>query len=93
MRSNESLLIFFAGLATGAALMYFLDSDRGRRRRALVRDQAVGLSNDVREAISDRTQDLSNRAYGLMAEATKAVTGKPIDEIGNTETKAATNQS
>jgi hypothetical protein len=33
--------------ATGAAIMYYLDPDTGRRRRALVRDRAVGLSHDA----------------------------------------------
>jgi hypothetical protein len=93
MRNNESFLVFLAGLATGAALMYFLDPDRGGRRRALLRDQAVGISNDVREAINNTTEDLSNRAYGVVAETTKAVTGTPYDETGNNEAKAAANQS
>ncbi len=32
---------------TGAAAMYYLDPTTGRRRRALVRDRAVGASNDA----------------------------------------------
>jgi hypothetical protein len=72
------LLPFLAGVGTGAALMYFMDPDRGRRRRALLRDQAVGLTNDAREAINATSQDLSNRAYGLYAETRKAVTGTPV---------------
>ena len=75
MRNNESVLMFIAGLGAGAALMYFLDPDRGRRRRALTRDTAVVLTNDARQAISATTEDLSNRAYGLYAETRKAITG------------------
>lgn len=78
MKNNESLLMFLAGLGTGAALMYFLDPDRGARRRALIRDQAVALTNDAREAIEATTEDLSNRAYGLYAETRKAVTGNAV---------------
>lgn len=86
MRNNESFLMFLAGLGTGAALMYFLDPDRGGRRRALLRDQAVALTNDAREAIDATTEDLSNRAYGLYAETRKAVTGSALPS--NQETAA-----
>jgi len=78
MGMNTSLLMFLAGVGTGAALMYFMDPDRGRGRRALVRDQAVGLTNDARQAINATTEDLSNRAYGMYAETRKAVTGSAV---------------
>lgn len=85
MRDNETIIAFLCGLGAGAALMYFLDPDRGGRRRALARNKAVGLSNDASEAISGAAADLSNRAYGLYAETSKAITGKPIDESSSTE--------
>ena len=87
---NNPVMIFVAGLATGAALMYFLDPERGRRRRALMMDQAVGLTNDARRAINATTDDLSNRAYGLYAETRRAV-GSPI-ETGK-ENRSRTGQS
>jgi hypothetical protein len=77
MGMNSSLLMFLAGVGTGAALMYFLDPDRGGRRRALLMDQAVSIGNDAREAFDATTEDLSNRAYGLYAETRKAV-GSPL---------------
>lgn len=80
MQRNEVMIAFLAGVGTGAALMYFLDPDRGGRRRALLRDKAIGLTTDAREAISAKSEDLSNRAYGVYAETSKAITGKPIDE-------------
>lgn len=85
MNNNEKVTTFLVGIGVGAGLMYFLDPDRGARRRSLVRDKAVGLSNDAKQAIGDTAEDLSNRAYGTVAEATRAVTGKPIDEIGTRE--------
>jgi hypothetical protein len=85
MERSEVVIAFLAGVGTGAALMYFLDPDRGGRRRALIRDKAVGLTNDARGAINAASEDLSNRAYGVYAETSKAVTGKPIDETSATE--------
>jgi gas vesicle protein len=90
MRNNDALMMFVLGLGTGAALMYFLDPDRGRRRRALVRDQAVSFTNDAREAINATTEDLSNRAYGLYAETRKAV-GSPLPH--NRDQQTETNQT
>jgi hypothetical protein len=88
------LLPFLAGVGTGAALMYFMDPERGRRRRALLRDQAVGLTNDARQAINSTSQDLSNRAYGLYAETRKAVTGTPVSSTaGEQSTGSEMNRS
>jgi hypothetical protein len=84
MERSEVMIAFLCGVGTGAALMYFLDPDRGGRRRALVRDKAVGLTNDARDALNAASEDLSNRAYGVYAQTAKAVTGKPIDESSAT---------
>jgi hypothetical protein len=91
MRDNESFMMFLLGLGTGAALMYFLDPDRGRRRRALVRDQAVSLTNDARETIEGTAQDLSNRAYGVYAETRRAV-GSPLPSSSDNQI-SGTNQT
>ena len=72
---TESLLTFVAGLGSGAALMYFLDPDRGRTRRSLVSDQVTGLAHDAQDAIGKTQRDLQNRAKGVWAETRKAVTG------------------
>jgi hypothetical protein len=66
-------LALLAGIVTGAALMYFLDPQQGGGRRALLRDKFTGLSNDATDILGKATRDLSNRAQGLIAEATKAV--------------------
>jgi hypothetical protein len=80
---GESLLTFVAGLGSGAALMYFLDPDRGRTRRALVGDQVTGLTNDAQDALGKKQRDLQNRAKGLWAETRKAVTGNAVAEGRN----------
>ncbi len=91
MEKNDVMIAFLLGLGAGAALMYFLDPVGGGRRRALVKDKAVGLTNDAREAINAGAEDLSNRAYGLYAETGKAVTGKPVDESGGSTNVDDTN--
>jgi len=61
------LLLGAAGL--GAAVMYFLDPDRGPRRRALVKDKVVKLNRQTQEAVEGRVKDMSNRAKGMLHEA------------------------
>ena len=68
-RSMNKTLALLGGIGAGAAAMYFLDPDRGARRRALVRDKAVGLKNDASQAITGKAKDLRNRAQGLAHEA------------------------
>jgi hypothetical protein len=81
---NKALAIL-SGIGVGAALMYLFDPNGGRRRRALIRDKAVGLSNDARETVEAKARHLSNRAQGLMHEAKSLVSG---DEAA-TQSKAA----
>ena len=65
-RSN-GVLTLLAGLGIGAALMYFLDPDRGRRRRALVRDQAARASRVTGRELAQRAQNAKNRAQSTVA--------------------------
>jgi uncharacterized membrane protein len=60
-----------SGIGLGAGLMYLLDPDRGRRRRALVRDQLVHGWNKAEDALDTTAADFANRTRGLAAE-TKA---------------------
>lgn len=56
------------GVGVGAALMYFLDPDRGSRRRALVRDKFDAAANKTADYAGKMKRDLRNRAYGVVAE-------------------------
>ena len=40
------------GLGAGAVLMFFMDPQRGRRRRALVRDQVVHAVRRMEKALA-----------------------------------------
>lgn len=55
------------GVGLGAALMYFFDPDRGKRRRALVRDKVEAAGNKVEDVAGKVSRDLRNRCYGMMA--------------------------
>ena len=57
------------GVGAGLGLMYLLDPDRGARRRALIRDKAVGLKNDIAQMAESKAADVRNRAQGLLHEA------------------------
>jgi len=53
------------GAALGGAAMYLLDPDKGRRRRALIRDQAVKTQTDLQEFIDQGQRDLRNRGTAV----------------------------
>ena len=64
-----ALLRQIAALGVGATAMYFLDPERGRRRRHLVRDKLVHAAKSSRDAVGTTSRDLANRAGGLAAVA------------------------
>jgi osmotically-inducible protein OsmY len=56
--------IFLAGAIAGALAASFLDPQRGRTRRARMRDRSAALARDARERIERRLRDARNRALG-----------------------------
>jgi uncharacterized membrane protein len=60
-----------AGL--GAGLMYLLDPDRGRRRRATIRDKSSSLFHQTGWAAGKTWRDVSHRAQGAAAMGRKLV--------------------
>lgn len=63
---NRTRIGFLGGLGLGAALMYALDPDSGRRRRASARDRLRSLSRRPRELLAKGTRDLEHRIEGGM---------------------------
>ena len=61
------------GMLYGAGMMYFLDPDRGRRRRAGVVDRGIRLVHEVEDLCEKGCRDLRNRSVGLYAETKRAV--------------------
>jgi CBS domain-containing protein len=70
------LITFLKGVGLGAGLMYLFDPDMGRRRRALIRDQAVHTQHVMTDRIESETRHLRNRAQGLIAETRAALSNK-----------------
>jgi uncharacterized membrane protein len=64
----NSLLTGLGGLGLGAGLMFVFDPVRGRRRRALARDQMAHAARILKRATGITARDLSHRAYGFWAE-------------------------
>ncbi|CAN5815684.1 hypothetical protein BH23PLA1_BH23PLA1_00890 [soil metagenome] len=69
-------------LGLGAGLMYVFDPDKGRRRRALMRDQLAHCCHEVEEAVEKGTRDLRNRGAGFFAELEGALeAGEAPDRV------------
>lgn len=62
---------FIGSLGLGAIVMFFMDPQRGRRRRALVWDQMVHLRRRMRDARRVTAADVANRGKGLRAMANR----------------------
>lgn len=71
MDRNTGFGTLLVSIGAGMALMYFLDPNRGGRRRALVGNKVYSAANSLPDATRVTAQDLSNRAYGLWAETTR----------------------
>jgi hypothetical protein len=69
-------VFLYAGL--GAALMYLFDPQQGNRRRALLRDQAYSAMNDAEKMLDARSDDLSNRAKGVIAKTKRMLKTETI---------------
>src|SRR5947207_3922734 len=58
-----------ASFALGAAAMYFLDPDKGRRRRAILRDRSRSAITEMLNLVSVAARDAAHRAQGVRAQA------------------------
>jgi uncharacterized membrane protein len=57
--------------------MYLLDPDRGRRRRALARDQTVHYLHETADATGTAARDLRHRGVGLVAKSRRRLQPVP----------------
>lgn len=73
-------LTVISSAAAAAALTYLFDPDRGRRRRALMRDKLHRLSHRISHGAAVTVEDTRNRLIGLFAEARSRINNGPVDD-------------
>ena len=73
-------LMFGAGLGIGTLAMFMLDPDRGRSRRARVREKLASTARKTGEGIGVTARDLSNRAHGVAASIQSKFTSDKVDD-------------
>lgn len=62
-----------AGVGIGLGIMWLIDPAEGRRRRALIADQIHRVIRSVRGALGGRANDIRNRAQGVAATGSGAI--------------------
>jgi hypothetical protein len=78
--ASSSRLALLAGIGIGAALMYFLDPDRGTRRRHVLADKARrGLRVTGRE-MHDAAENARNHTRGKVIEITHRLSEDAVDD-------------
>ncbi|GGT01646.1 hypothetical protein GCM10010176_052190 [Nonomuraea spiralis] len=79
-RRSHPVVAAVAGACVGAVVTYLLDPDRGRTRRARVRDKGSHATHEVRDGLGVLGRDLSNRGRGSAAAARYRLTGGSADD-------------
>jgi osmotically-inducible protein OsmY len=80
IKSRRGWTRIIRSVALGAAAMYLLDPDKGRRRRAIARDKARSLAIDTRNAVGATQRDVAHRIQGLRARARRLIRGRPAHD-------------
>lgn len=67
-------------VAAGAAGMYLLDPERGRRRRAILRDKLRSAAHQLGDASEVTARDVANRAWGMAARLRSLALRRPVSD-------------
>ena len=68
------------GLGLGAGIMYLLDPDRGRRRRAIISDKLASAWCGSGDVAAKMARDLRNRTTGLGARVRSVASRGPVED-------------
>ena len=77
LRNSRAML---TGVGLGIGLMYFMDPERGRRRRAFVRDKIAHTTRVSTDALGAVCRDLSHRTAGFMSRVRGVLRRRPVDD-------------
>jgi uncharacterized protein YwbE len=77
---QQSRSAVMAGLGIGAGLMFFLDPERGRRRRALIQNKLTRSSNISLDGLGATGRDLRHRAEGAAARVRGIWSRRPVHD-------------
>lgn len=73
-------LAFGTGLGIGTGLMFLLDPDQGKRRRALLRDKCYSAARKTSEGMGVTARDLRNRTQGMISEVQSRFSAESVDD-------------
>lgn len=76
---NKALAVL-SSLGIGAGLTYLVDPERGKRRRARLRDKAVRLRRVSRDGLDVARRDLGNRTMGWVSTTSARLRGEAVDD-------------
>jgi uncharacterized membrane protein len=68
-------------LGAAAGALFLLDPDRGRLRRARLRDKAIHASRMIGEAAAETSRDTRNRSKGAAATLKRATRDEAVDDV------------
>jgi len=71
---------FLFGFALGAAATYLMDPQRGRRRRAMLRDQMVHAGHELDDTARAGLRHARNRSVGAVHEVRAELTEERVDD-------------
>ena len=80
MRSQYQPWTHLGSAALAAGAMYLLDPDRGRRRRALLRDQALHAARKTGDGMDALSRDARNRLRGTWACLRRRLDNRSVDD-------------
>jgi osmotically-inducible protein OsmY len=80
MRVLKGAGLAVAGVGAGMLTEYLLDPDRGRARRARLRDKTTHTAREVNDGLGGLSHNLSNRGRGMAMAARYRVTGRWADD-------------
>jgi uncharacterized membrane protein len=69
------------GVAFGASIMFLIDPQAGRRRRARVTQKIRRFGNVTEEAFGTTSRDVANRTRGLFAQIASWFRREPVDDL------------